>query len=75
MQDGNKHRFPLKNDIKHSLETRVSSLYAFEICLSVETFLWRQRTSCNVLSNVAGFHDVISVINVQNFYQKWLVAY
>ena len=66
MQDGNKHRFHLKNDIKHSLK-QVSSLYAFEICLSVETFLWRQRTSCNVLSNVAGFYDVI---NVQNLYQN-----
>ena len=24
----------------------------------------------NVLSNVAGFYDVISIINVQNFYQN-----
>ena len=47
---------------KTSFEIRASSLYVFEIILSVET-------SCNVLSNVAGFHDVINVINVQNIYQ------
>ena len=37
--------------------------------LSLLERLWRQRMSCNVLSNIAGFHDAISVINVQNFYQ------
>ena len=69
MQDGNKHRFHLKNDIKHSLKPECP-LYTRLKYLSVETFLWHQRTSCNVLSNVAGFYDVISVINVQNFYQN-----
>ena len=54
---------------KTSFEIRASSLYVFEICLSFETSLWRQRTSFNVLSNVAGFHDVINVINVQNIYK------
>ena len=29
----------------------------------------KERHETNVLSNVAGFHDVISVINVQNIYQ------
>ena len=48
----------------------MSSLYAFEICLSAETFFYGAKERRNVLSNVAGFYDVISVINVQNVYQN-----
>ena len=51
-------RFQLYMWSKTSFDKRASSLYVFEIFLS-----------CNVLSNVAGFHDVISVINFQNIYQ------
>ena len=54
---------------KTSFEIRASSLYVFEICLSFETSLWRQKTSFNDLCNVAGFHDVIDIINVQNIYK------
>ena len=46
---------------KISFEKKGFLFYVFEIFLSVET--------SSVLSNVAGFHDVISVINVQNIYQ------
>ena len=60
---------PKKKRPKTSFETWASSSYVFKIFLSVETSLWRQRMSFNVLSNVAGFHDVISVINVQTIYQ------
>ena len=71
MQNGYKHRLHLKKDLKHRLKKGLPFLDVFEIFLSVETSLWRQRTSCNVLSNVADFHDVISVINVQNIFQTY----
>ena len=61
MQDSYKHRLHHKNDLK--LVWNKGFLF---------TCIWNISLCWNVFmapKNVTGFHDVVSVINVQNFYQ------
>ena len=48
----------------------VSSLYAFEICLCRNVFMAPKERCATFLVTSPVFYDVISVINVQNFYQN-----